>query len=83
VPSFILAFSTASRRVPDSTDPGQRWRTPTEPIPHPWANQRAPWGAMVCHVLAPSAGAGTGSEKVSYERPQAHLAGCMVALPDI
>jgi len=29
-----------------------------------------PQGAMVCHLLAPSAGAGAGSEKVSYERPR-------------
>ena len=33
-----------------------------------------PRGAMVCHPFAPSAGAGAGSERVNYERPQALLA---------
>jgi len=38
---YLSARLTALESVPYRTDPGQWWRTPTEPPPHPGANQLA------------------------------------------
>ena len=37
----LSVHRSTQRPMPYSTDHGRRWHTPKEPIPYPWANQRA------------------------------------------